>query len=138
MGYAGWTFVACFVANSLSTTRVMWWHNLIAFHAALLPVLVWITHLRAGPREKVVRRLMAACGVLAVVILLGMAVASEPYRRGGRKGMRVFVNRDHEMIRDLSLRERTSVKLIPDRSPTARMDNYFWRHYMKRYELPPE
>ena len=38
--YALWTFVACFVANGLSPSVVTWWHNLIALHAAVLPLVL--------------------------------------------------------------------------------------------------
>jgi hypothetical protein len=134
--YAVWCFVAGFAANCLSTTAVMWWHNLIYFQAALLPLLVYSERRLDGSRAAAVRRVMTAYLVLSVVVTLGMAFASEQYRHGGRDPVRVRVSRDHEMLRDLHLTERGLVRLRPRARPWPRSERFFYPTYMERYSLP--
>ena len=109
---------------------------LIAFQGAILPVVLWTEHLLDGRRVVAVRRAMAGYLALSVVVLLGMAFASEQYRLGGRDEIKVVLNGNNEMIRDLRLTERVNVRIDPEHHPWGRSLGYFYRTYMEPWTIP--
>jgi hypothetical protein len=127
-GYAIWAFIACIITNAASTEPAMWWHNLLAFHAAVLPLVFWTVALLRTRQAPLVRRALAAYLVLSVVLLFGMAFGSEKYR--GRDPATFHAYADHEIVRDLGLLE-WSVKAWPRKSA------YFYQSYMRPFEIPP-
>jgi len=135
--YALWTFVACFIANALSPSVVTWWHNLIALHAAVLPLVLGADALLASPRTPWVRRGMAAWAALSVILLLGMAFASDQYRQGGRDPVEYVLESDHEMVRDLGLADCCGVSLDPEKGAWPRKNSYFYVHYVRPFLIPP-
>jgi len=135
-GYALWMLAAGVVANSLSPTTVMWWHNLIAFHAAVLPVVLWggaLLRTRHAPR---VRRAIAAYAGLSVVLLLGMAFGADQYRHGGREPQRWVLHRSDHVVRDLRLTEYGIV--IDSEGGWWPINNeLLYEEYVRPFLLPP-
>ena len=124
--YTVWIFVGCIIANALSTAHVMWWHNLIALHGAVLPVVLWTDALLRTPKAFLVRSVMAVYAIVAVVLMVGMGFGSEQYQ-GRRPPPEPFVA-EHELIRDLNLYEYTLSSL-------PRTNLYFYRQYLRPYEI---
>lgn len=135
--YALWTFVACFIANGLSPSVVTWWHNLIALHAAVLPLVLAADYLLATPRAPWLWRGIAAWAALSVLLLLAMAFASDQYRRGGRDPVTYVLESDHEMVRDLRLAECCGIPVDPEKGAWPRKDSYFYVHYIRPFLIPP-
>jgi hypothetical protein len=135
--YALWTFVACFAANALSPSVVTWWHNLIALHAAVLPLVLAADAVLATPRAHWMRRGIAAWAALSVLLLLGMAFASDQYRRGGRDPIAYVLEWDHEMARDLRLAECCGIPVDPVKGAWPRKNSYFYVHYVRPFLIPP-
>ena len=129
-GYAGWVLLSCFVSNAISPTAIMWWHNLIAFHAAVLPLFLWSATWPTGKRA--VRWGVPVYGILCLVMLLGMSVAAEQYRRGGREGLVTYLH-DHEMLHDLPLARVCDIRPSPDYWPNK--EGLFYRTYLSPYRL---
>jgi len=128
-GYAGWSLAACFAANCLSPVPTMWWHNLVVFHAAALPVVLWAGALMRTRWAGLVRRAAAAWVVVAVILLAGIAVGGEQFRPPDPEAVRTASPPGHELLRDLRL-DRFGWTNVP------RQEAYFYRKYMSRYELP--
>jgi hypothetical protein len=131
-GYAVWLFVACLVANATSPTEVMYWHNLIAFHAAVLPMVLWVEAMSRTRRAALVRRAVVAHLSLSLVFLLGMSVGADVFREGGRHAVAFTPHTDHELLHDLGLDAH------PNRRPWPRQEGYFYRVYASPYELPAD
>jgi hypothetical protein len=131
-GYTVWLFVACLVANATSPTEVMYWHNLIAFHAAVLPMVLWVDALSRTRRAPLVRHAVAAHLSLSLVFLLGMSVGADIFRAGGRHAVAFTPHTDHELLHDLGLDAH------PNRRPWPRQEGYFYRVYASPYEIPAE
>jgi hypothetical protein len=84
VGYTLWMLVSCLVANGLSPAHTMWWHNLIAFHATVIPLVLWGDRLLRSRHALLARNVLTAWAVLALLVGLSMSVASPHYRPGGR------------------------------------------------------
>jgi len=97
-GYAFWLLLSCLLANGLSPARVTWWHNLIALHAAVLPLLLWGDVLLRSPRALLARRVLAAYLAVGVFVLVAMSLAGEHYRPGGRDRDRVDLWADRGLL----------------------------------------
>jgi hypothetical protein len=136
-GYAIWLFVAGIVANALSPTSVMWWHNLILFHATLLPVVLWLSELLRTRHAPRVRAGLWAYTATAVVLLLGMTLASEHYRHGGREPEAWVLQRNDQIVRDLSL-ERYGVSIDPEGGSYPINNGFFYTRYVAPFTLPAE
>jgi hypothetical protein len=130
-GYAVWLFVACFIANATSPIAVMYWHNLIALHATVLPVVLWVDALLRTPHAATVRKGMAVYLGLSVTFLLAMAIGSPDFRTTGLESQGI-PDRDHELLIDLGMLE-LGVRRDPG---WAREERYFYQTYMKQYEIP--
>jgi hypothetical protein len=131
-GYAVWLFVACLLANATSPTEVMYWHNLIAFHAAVLPMVMWVDALSRTRRAALVRRAVGAYLSLSLVFLLGMSVGADIFRPSGRHAVAFTPHTDHELLHDLGLDAH------PNRRPWPRQEGYFYRAYASPYEIPAD
>jgi len=134
--YAVWVFAACVISNALSSTVVMWWHNLIALHATLLPMLLWSDDLLRTRRASAVRRWMAFYLVLSVVLVLGIAFGSNQYRRGGRDAKALVLDTDHEMLHDLRLTECRDISVDPQTGFWPRKGSYFYMLYVRPFTIP--
>ncbi|MFL6194172.1 MAG: hypothetical protein ACJ75H_08370 [Thermoanaerobaculia bacterium] len=107
-GYARVCFVAAVIVFSLSPTTLMMWQGLILFHAAILPVVLWL-----GPlsRTRFASRVATGTRVyVAAEILLGIAMAlgSLQYRCAGHTGDDSFgfpLPYDHPMFHELKIQE---------------------------------
>jgi hypothetical protein len=97
-GYAFWLLLSCLLANGLSPARVTWWHNLIALHAAVLPLLLWGDVLLRSRRALLARRALAAWLAVGVFVLVAMSLAGEHYRPGGRDGDRFGLWTDRDLL----------------------------------------
>lgn len=135
--YAIWVFAACVVSNALSPTVVMWWHNLIALHATVLPIMLWSDALLRTHRAPAVRRWMAFYLAFSVVLLLGIAFGSNQYRGGGRDAKALVVDTDHEMLHDLRLTECCDISVDPQTGLWPRKGSYFYMLYVRPFTIPP-
>ncbi len=117
-GYVRWCFLAAVVTFALSPTTIMSWQALIVFHAAVLPLVLWLgALLRSWRRTRVFTRSWAvATGVLA----LSVCLASPPYRRGGRKPFQLGRVGVPESVIELGILEHATYhRLAPDGSGRA-------------------
>ena len=130
-GYAVWLFAACLIANATSPTEVMYWHNLVAFHAAVLPMVLWVGALSRTRRAPLVRRAVAAYLSLSLVFLVGMCVGADVFRLGGRHAVGFTPHTDHELLHDLGLDASSNRRAWP------RQEGYFYRVYASPYVIPP-
>lgn len=112
-GYALWTFAAALLTYALAPTTVMMWQGLVILHAAVIPVVLWVDALLAGPRAAWARRGAAAWLSLSLVLLLGMAFGSTVYRRGGLGAPGFAFASAHPMLRDLGLLRCCDVRVDP-------------------------
>jgi len=135
--YALSSFAACLIANALSPSVVNWWHNLIALHAAVLPLVLAADALLAGPRAPWVWRGIAAWAALSLLFLFGMVLASGQYRRGGREPVAYVLDSDHEMVRELRLLECCGISVDPETGFWPRKDSYFYLRYDRPFLIPP-
>jgi len=126
--YALWCLVGCILANAASPAPAMWWHNLIALHAAVLPVVLWTLAMLRTRRGPWVRRGMAAYVVLTVVLLLGMAFGSEQFMHGPRNPPPSIPAVYHGMQSDLELTDFT-------REQWPRPDGFFYQEYLRPLEF---
>jgi len=134
--YTVWVFAACVIGNALSPSVVMWWHNLIVLHAAVLPIVLWSDALLRTRRAPAVRRGMAPYLALSV-ILLGMALGSNQYRRGGRDAQAMVLGTDHEILRDLRLTECCDISVDPATGLWPRKNSPFYMLYVRPFTIPP-
>jgi len=102
-GYLLWSFLAAVVVFGLSPTTIMYWQGLILFHVAVLPVVLWLGALLAGPRAAWARGGIALYAALALFVLFGMLFGSPYYRCGGREPLRLPLRYDHPMLHDLGI-----------------------------------
>lgn len=114
-GYVRWCFLAAVATFALSPTTIMSWQALIVFHAAVLPLVLWLgALLRGRGRSRVVLRSWAVCGG---ILALSICLASPPYRRGGRKPFQLGRVGVPEIVRELGIQEyATYHSLAPDGS----------------------
>jgi len=130
-GYAVWLFAACFIANATSPIATMYWHNLIALHATVLPVVLWVDALLRTRHAPSVRRWAAAYFAFTVAFLVAMAIGSPDFRTTGLESQGV-PDRDHELLFDLGMLEFGA-----KRNPGwPREERFFYQTYMKQYEIP--
>jgi len=130
-GYSVIALVSGFISNTISPTPIMWWHNLIIFHAALIPLLMWSVTWPSYKNK--IRMGKVAYTAVCVFLLLGMSVASERYRRGGRGGLVTYL-RAHEILEDIPLERICDFRPDPDAWPNQ--EKLFYRKYLARYRLP--
>jgi hypothetical protein len=128
--YALWVFLSCVIANAMSPASTQYHHNLIAVHAAVLPLVLWVDALLRTRRAAAVRRGIAVYLALSVSLLLAMALANDQYRFAGRDSIGYVPLADHEMVEDLDLSH------YPRRRTWPRADRYFVRAYLDRYQIP--
>lgn len=125
--YAMWTLIGCAIGNAISQISVMWWHNLVAMHAAAIPVVLWADDLMRTRFAGYVRGAMMVCVPLSVVLMLGIAFGGE-YHRGPPSP--ITMTSRHEMLQQVRIQPFHSDKL-------PRTDEFFYEHFMRPYELPP-
>jgi hypothetical protein len=99
--YASSVFVATLLTFCLAPTTVMFWQGFVVFHAAVLPLVLWLGVLlrtRHAERVRVGMRFATPCAVGLVAV---MAAGSPDYRCGGREGEVIVLKQDYPMIHDL-------------------------------------
>jgi hypothetical protein len=103
-GYLIWTASAAALVFSLSPTTLQAWQMLILYHAAVLPLVLWLGELARRPRfaPRVARGAALYAG-LAVILTVAMAFATPNYRCGGREGLDLALRSDHPMLHDLQI-----------------------------------
>ena len=129
-GYALWVFAASVVANTMSPSPTMYWHGLIAFHAAVLPLVLWVDALLQTRRAPAVQTGTVVYLTLTVVLLLSMVFGSRQYRVGGRDTVGPPPRRDHEILRDLGLPIDASGRW-------PRENRFFFETYVRPYLASP-
>jgi hypothetical protein len=119
--YAFWTLAGAVAAFAISPTSVMFWQGFPVFHAAVLPVVVFVQALQRSGRIVASRRAVAAVvgTVLAVNCLIcwssPMFRPPGPLREGGSGTEASFVRllaSDHPMFHDLRLHERCGLVVV--------------------------
>jgi hypothetical protein len=111
--YAGLVAVAALASFALSPTTVMAWQAFAAFHAAVLPVVLYAALWLRSRRRALARRIVRAWLVVAVVVGTAMAFGAPLYRRGGRAPHAIVLRADHPMLHDLGIDEAGSVTIDP-------------------------
>ncbi|HEX4962162.1 MAG TPA: hypothetical protein VF173_15105 [Thermoanaerobaculia bacterium] len=107
-GYVRICFVAGLIVFALSPTTVMMWQGLILFHAAILPVVLWIGPLTRTRFAARAIRWTRAYGVAEVVFLLAIAFGTPYYRCAGHKPEDSFnfnLRSDSPMFRELNIQQ---------------------------------
>lgn len=112
-GYAFWTFAGAACSWALSPTTVQLWQSLIALHAAVLPLVLWLHAALRSRRAVWFRRGLQAYAALSLVLLLGMAAGSGMYRKGGRDAPVFSFASEHPMLRELGLLECCNFRVAP-------------------------
>ncbi len=135
-GYALWVFVACLIANALSPTVVMWWHNLIVLHAAVLPLVLYADVLGRTRLARHLGRGLAVWIGLSVVLMLGMALGAEQYRHGGREAWSWVLPRNDRVVQDLHLTDH-GVSIDPRHGSWPLNNELLYEEFLRPYELPP-
>jgi hypothetical protein len=108
-GYVVWTFAAALASFALSPTTAMQWQGFSVVHAAVLPLVLWGGALLRTRRKVVVRRLARVHVAVAIVLLVGMAMGSPMYRRGGRESVAIALRGDRPMYHELGFLRHTAV-----------------------------
>jgi hypothetical protein len=103
-GYLVWIATAAVIVCGLSPTTIMAWQVLILFHAAVLPLVLWLGTLSRRPHlAPRIARGMAVYVVLEVLLILGLAFGSPNYRCGGYEGLDLALRSDHPMLHELGI-----------------------------------
>ena len=131
-GYALWLLAAWLTADALSPDVVQWWHNLVALHASLIPVLLWTTAMGRTRHARLVARSARVYAAASILLCLGMALGSAHYRRGGYRAVTFPQAERHQMIEDLGLNECCT----PNEKHWKPKQMYFYRNYLAPYVLP--
>ena len=103
-GYAVVALGAAFVVYGLAPTTIMWWQGIPLFHAAVIPPVLWASHLLDGPRRRWALRGVIAVAVMSTLIAGSMALGAPIYRCGGRQQERFPLRSDSPMFDDLGIR----------------------------------
>jgi hypothetical protein len=110
--YVAWTFVGAVICFCLSPTTFMFWQGLVFFHAAVLPLVLWVTpllHGRAVPRVRMAARAwVTAC----ILILLAIAFRSPMYQPPGHDTRDVLRVADDPMLHDLGITDADGVVIV--------------------------
>lgn len=114
-----------------------WWHNLIAFHATVLPVVLWSDAMLRTRAAPLLRVGLSFSLVVALGVVFAMATAAPQFRRGGRDAMDLVLGTDHEIVHDLWLDECCAVRIDPITGAWPRKNNYFYQLYVQPYKIPP-
>ena len=103
-GYLIWILTAAVIVFALAPTTIMAWQVLILFHAAVLPLVLWLGALSRRPRfaPRIARGMGVYLG-LEVLLVLGFAFATPNYRCGGREGLDLALRSDHPMLHELGI-----------------------------------
>jgi hypothetical protein len=112
-GYCLWVAAAAGLSFAASPTSVMGWQGMVVLHAAVLPFVFGLEALLRTPRGRRFTVLVPAFGALAIVLLLGMALASPDYRCGGRRNVNLPLVADHPMFHDLRIADRCPFPVDP-------------------------
>jgi hypothetical protein len=103
-GYLVWIFTAAVLVFALAPTTIMAWQVLILFHAAVLPLVLWLGALSRRPRfAPRIARGMAVYVALEVLLALGFAFGTPNYRCGGYEGLDLALRSDHPMLHELGI-----------------------------------
>ena len=105
-GYVRWCFLAAVITFALSPTTIMSWNALIVFHAAALPLVLWLGALLRRRRRASV--FLPSWAVATGILALSVCLASPPYRRGGREPFRLGRAGVPEMVRELGILEHAT------------------------------
>ncbi len=107
--YVACTFVGAVISCALSPTTFMFWQGLIFFHAAVLPLVLWVTLLlrsRLAPRVRAAARIWVA---LSTLLALAITFRSPMYHVAGPDEPSAFRVADHPMLNDLGIGAGQSV-----------------------------
>ena len=128
-GYALWLLAACLLANALSPEVTMWWHNLIALHAAIIPVILWTVAVQKTPRATLAGKTSLAYAIVAIVLCLGMALGGAHYRRGGEQPVSFPEAGHRRLAEDLALYDCCT----PSDMKWKPKQKFFYWNYLYRY-----
>ncbi|HEV7519263.1 MAG TPA: hypothetical protein VGR07_23485 [Thermoanaerobaculia bacterium] len=103
-GYLVWILTAALLVFALAPTTIMAWQVLILFHAAVLPLVLWLGALSRRPRlAPWIARGTAVYVAFEVLLILGLAFGSPNYRCGGTEGLDLALRSDHPMLHELGI-----------------------------------
>jgi hypothetical protein len=114
--YVIYTFGAMVLTFAISPTTVMMWQGLIAFHAAILPLLFGVRRLLDTERRAAVKRGLAIWVAASLVVTAGMTFGSQMYRVGGRDSLRsgeLSLRKSHPLLTDLGLDRCCGIAIDP-------------------------
>ena len=109
--YIACTFVGAAISSALSPTTFMFWQGLVFFHAAVLPLVLWVTPLWRSRFAPQVRVAAHAWAVLAILLALAMTLESPMYRAARPDEKGAFRVADHAMLHDLGIGTAQSVMI---------------------------
>jgi hypothetical protein len=113
IGYTLAVGAAALLSFAASPTSVMGWQGFIALHAAVLPLALGLEVVLRAPRWRRAAVLVPLYGAVAVLSLLGMALASPDFRCGGRGNVNLPLVADHPMFHDLGISDRCPFPVDP-------------------------
>lgn len=112
-GYVAGCFAAAALSFAASPTTIMAWQGFIVFHAAVLPLVMWVEVLAHSRARAGAARATLAYAVVASALLLAMAVGTPLYRRGGRDAVSATVAAPHAMFDGLGIATRCTLVVDP-------------------------
>jgi hypothetical protein len=107
-GYARVCFVAAAFVFAISPTTVMSWQVLILFHAAILPVILWLGALGRSRHGAWVALGTRGYAAVEIALLIAMALGGSQYRCRGHNGADGFgfsLAYDSPMFRELHIQQ---------------------------------
>ncbi len=120
LGYCGFVFFGLLLAFALNPAAHPYgasgttsWRGFIALHAAVLPVVIWLTLLSRTRARIAVRVGAKAHAALLLVCSLLLAIASPMYRQGGEHAEVTVVDASSRMIDELGLAEHATIVIDP-------------------------
>lgn len=122
--YVACTFVGAAISCALSPTTFMFWQGLIFFHAAVLPLVLWVTLVlrsRLAPQVRTAARVWA---VLAILLALAITLRSPMYRSAGPEEASAYRVADHPMLHDLDIGADQSIVIDP--GFVSNLPDLFW------------
>jgi|CXWL01.1.fsa_nt_gi hypothetical protein len=83
-GYVRWSLAGAVVVFALAPTTIMYWQVLALFHVAVLPLVFWAGALWRSRHRATASRAIVAWSLATAVLVVAIALASPPFRCGGR------------------------------------------------------
>ncbi len=109
--YVLWGFLGILSVSAMAPDSLMWWHFVSLFHAAVLPVVLWLgREIDAGRRPYLWRAVGCYCAI-GFLIVVATGVAGQRFRCGGHGELKFLppLRSDHPMLHDLGIQETCAI-----------------------------